>query len=327
MIIVRTPLRIAFFGGGTDHPAWSNENPGAAISATIDKHIYLQMRKLPDAFDFKYRIAWKKLEECKTVDEIQHPVIKAVLENQISNPQALEVLYSADLPARSGLGSSSAFTVGFIKGLRQLNGAPELSPEYYAEAAVDIEQNVLHESVGCQDQYAAAYGGFNRMDFYKKQIILRPLEGAIELSAHCMLFFTGLQRNASEIEKEKVSNFKNKKEDMQQLYRITKSAYEILNSSYPDIMPVIGKLLDETWRIKRTLCDGISNPFIDEAYDAAMRAGAYGGKLVGAGGGGFLLFLAAPDKQRDVRSALSKLKEVPFKFEPEGSKTIYKDDK
>lgn len=319
MIHIKTPLRISFFGGGTDHPAWFNEHGGAVISTTIDKYIYLQMRKLPDTFAFNYRIVWRLLEQCKTVDEIQHPIIRETLKNSFPAIEKLEVIYSSDLPALSGLGSSSAFTVSFFKGMYELLGE-DYSALTLANQAIALEQNILHESVGCQDQLIAAKGGFNTLRFMGRgTYFIQPLICSSTLKSHLMLFFTGLQRHANEIEREKLENFKDKKFELQTIQAMVDQAENLLDNPYD-----FGKLLSESWKLKRSLSPNVSNAFIDSLYDKAIAAGAIGGKLLGAGGGGFLLFVVPPERQYAIKQALP-LPEIPFNFDPQGSRVVYRD--
>ncbi len=323
MLIVRTPLRISFFGGGTDHPLWYRQNGGAVLSTTINKYIYLNMRRLPSIFDFNYRIVWRIIEEVKDVAEINHPVVREVMRNYFTDiPKRFEIVYNADLPSRSGLGSSSAFTVALLQGLWADRGKL-ISCQELAREAIHVEQNLLREKVGCQDQIAAAYGGLNRTDFLKDgnfRVSPLPLSSdrKHELESHMMLFFTRFQRSASEIETTKINNFSNKHSSLQRMAAMVDEGQSILlNRNEP--MDRFGALMHEGWQLKRNLSSSVSSEAIDEAYEAAMAAGASGGKLLGAGGGGFLLFIVKPSHQKKVREALSSLAEVSVQMENRGS--------
>ena len=323
MLIVRTPLRISFFGGGTDHPLWFRQHGGAVLSTTINKYIYLNMRRLPSIFDFNYRIVWRIIEEVKEVGEIKHPVVREVMRNYFANiPKRFEISYNADLPSQSGLASSSAFTVALLQGLCA-DAGKLISNNELAREAINVEQNLLKETVGCQDQIATAYGGLNHIRFTKDgEFHVSPvpvsMERRSELEQHLMLFFTKFQRSANEIEIAKLKNYDSKQAS---LHRMAGMADEgqglILSNREP--MDRFGALLDEAWQLKRDLSTSVSSSDIDGAYKAAMEAGASGGKLLGAGGGGFLLFIVKPAWRKKVRQALSSLVEVPVKLESRGS--------
>lgn len=323
MIITRTPFRVSFFGGGTDYPPWYREHGGMVVATTIDKYCYISCRYLPQFFDHKYRIVYSRIENVRTLDEIEHPAVRNVLQ-YMNCDRGLEIHHDGDLPARSGLGSSSSFTVGLINSLKALEGR-HISDEALAAQAIHIEQNVIQENVGSQDQISAAFGGFNRIDFnqndtFKVTPIILPTERSNEFQDHLMLFFTGFSRIASEVARSKMDNMKAREAEMQKIDEIAKEALNILqgNSSLQEI----GKLLDESWRYKRSLSDKISNESIDAIYQAALDAGAVGGKILGAGGGGFMLFFVKPELQPKVREALSNLIHVPFRFENTGSKVV-----
>jgi len=323
MIITRTPFRISFFGGGTDYPAWYRENGGMVVATTIDKYCYITCRYLPQFFDHKYRIVYSKIENVKSPDEIEHPAVRNVLQYMACNT-GLEIHHDGDLPARSGLGSSSSFTVGLINALKALGGN-YISDEALATQAIHIEQNVIKENVGSQDQISAAYGGFNRIDFnrndsFKVTPIILPTERLGEFQSHLMLFFTGFSRIASEVAKSKIDNIKSRTVEMNKIDEIAKAALGVLQSNAP--LSEIGHLLDESWKYKRSLSDKISTQSIDEIYDAGIAAGAMGGKILGAGGGGFILFFVAPEKQAQLREKLHHLIHVPFKFENTGSRVV-----
>ncbi|MGE5512461.1 MAG: kinase [Bacteroidota bacterium] len=327
MIIVRSPLRVSFFGGGTDHPAWFNRpEPGAVLSTTINKYIYVQFRRLPAVFDFNYRIAWGMLEEVKSLDEIQHPVVREVLKHYAADDESgYEVIYNADLPSKSGLGSSSTFTVSFLHAFFG-NKERLCSKPFLAREAIYVEQQLLKENVGSQDQIAAAYGGLNRIDFqpggdYRVSPLHIPAARRHELEASLMLFFTGFTRSADEIEKGKIAKFGDRVAELRQIYEMVNEGERILRDpSRP--LSEFGDLLHHAWMTKRRLADAVSNPTIDARYEAARKAGALGGKLLGAGGGGFLLLYAKPEVQPAVHAAMQGLPYVPFCMENTGTSVI-----
>ncbi|WP_372522573.1 kinase [Sulfuricaulis sp.] len=324
MIISRTPFRISFFGGGTDYPAWFRENGGAVLSTAIDKYCYISCRYLPQFFEHKYRIVYSKIENIKVIQDIEHPAVRAVL-TWLKCDKGLEIHHDGDLPARSGLGSSSSFTVGLINAIMALSGKYISSAEL-ADCAIHIEQNILKENVGSQDQIAVAYGGFNRVEFktdgtYDVTSIILPPERKQMLESHLMLFFTGLSRLSSDVEKTKINNYKNREVELRKMAEMVNEAMDILNG--PDrYMLEFGKLLDEGWRYKKSLSDMVSMPVIDQIYDAALKVGAIGGKILGAGGGGFLLLFAPPENQARVKEQLKDLIHVPIRFENSGSKIV-----
>jgi D-glycero-alpha-D-manno-heptose-7-phosphate kinase len=321
MIITKTPFRISFFGGGTDYPAWYRDNGGAVLATTIDKYCYISCRYLPPFFEHKHRIVYSLIENVRSPDEIRHPAVRAVFQRE-GVDRGLEVHHDGDLPARSGLGSSSSFTVGLVHALRALDGR-YVSKYDLARDAIDIEQNLIGENVGCQDQICAAYGGFNRIEFLRSgEFVVSPIimhEPRREmLREHLMLFFTGLTRIASDIAKDQIDNISKRRTELLRMYAMVDEAIQILanrDASLDDF----GRLLDEAWRYKRSLSERVSTPQIDGYYQAAMQAGALGGKLLGAGGGGFLLIFARPENQEAVRAALSGLVHVPFGFDSSGS--------
>ncbi len=326
MVISRTPFRISFFGGGTDYPAWYRKNGGTVLATTINKYCYISARFLPPFFGFKYRIAWSKIENCKTIDQIVHPVVHEAL-RFMKIPQGLEIHHDGDLPARSGLGSSSSFTVGLLHALYALQGHMP-SKRKLAEESIYLEQKVLRETVGSQDQMQAAYGGLNLITFHKnEEITVKPVtvssKRTEELENHLMLFYTGIDRTASDIAKTVVLNIKQKEKQLFVMKEMVGQALNILNSKQ-DINN-FGKLLHETWSLKRSLSPFVSTPVIDKIYLDALSAGAIGGKIIGAGGGGFLLLFVPPSRQAKVRKEFKKLIYVPIKFEHEGSQIIFFD--
>ncbi len=323
MIISRTPFRVSFFGGGTDYHGWYKEHKGAVLSTTIDKYCWITCRYLPPFFDHKSRIIYSKMEHTSTIDGINHPAVRETLRFLNIN-DGIEVHHDGDLPARTGLGSSSAFTVGLLNSLYALKGYIP-TKEKLAREAIHIEMNMIKENVGCQDQMAAAYGGFNYMEFgganhLSVRPITLPTDSMNRLQDHLMLFFTGFSRLASEVAAHQVSNIPNKQKELETMYQLTQEAVNVLNSND---LNRFGKMLDESWKLKRSLSDKITTSHIDDLYETAVKAGALGGKLLGAGGGGFILFFVEPHNQPKVRESLKQLLEVPFKFENLGSQIIF----
>jgi len=324
MIISRTPFRLSLFGGGTDYPAWYRERGGAVLATTIDKYCYISVRELPPFFDHKIRLVYSVVENVREVREIRHPAVRGVLE-WLELDKGLEIHHDGDLPARSGLGSSSAFTVGLINALRALEGR-HISKSDLAEQAIHVEQNCLRESVGSQDQISTAYGGFNHITFrcdgsYQVTPIVLPRSRVNMLQDHLMLMFTGIARIASPVAKSVVDNINHQASSLQALGQMVDEAVGILASATADISQ-IGRLLHESWMLKRRLSPLVSNGTVDAVYDCARRAGALGGKLLGAGGGGFLLLFVQPERRTCVREALRDLISVPLRFESSGSQIV-----
>ncbi len=323
MIISRTPFRISFFGGGTDYPTWFAEHPGAVLATTIDKYCYITARYLPPFFEHRSRIIYSKMEHVQGVDEIDHPSVRETL-RFLNIHEGIEVHHDGDLPARTGLGSSSAFTVGLLNALYALKGVMT-TKEQLAREAIHIEQDMIRENVGCQDQTLAAHGGFNYIEFGGeghlgiRRVTLPPATSKA-LQEHMMLFFTGFSRTASEIAAHQVQNIPARKKELQAMYALVQEALKTLNAAD---FKSFGRLLHESWQIKRTLSEKITTTHIDALYDKGMKAGALGGKLLGAGGGGFVLIFAEPDKKAAVRQALKDFLEIPFKFETLGSQIIF----
>jgi len=324
MIITRTPFRISFFGGGTDYPQWYEENGGAVISTTIDKYCYISTRELPPFFEHKHRIVYSKIENVKSDGVIEHPAVAKVLE-WANLDQGLEIHHDGDLPARSGLGSSSAFTVGLVHALYGMQGKL-VSKERLAKDALHIEQDLIGESVGSQDQIAVAFGGLNRINFhldggFNIEPLIIPARRRDELHSHMMLFFTGVSRIANEIAISKIKNFQNRVVELNHIREMVDEAIDILSKSHIPISE-FGHLLHKSWEYKRKLSDQVSNSYIDAIYQKALDAGAYGGKILGAGGGGFMLIFADPTKHNAIRQNLKDLVHVNFKFENAGSKIV-----
>ncbi|MCM8797337.1 MAG: kinase [Candidatus Omnitrophica bacterium] len=324
MIITRTPLRISFFGGGTDYPAWYKENGGSVLSATINKYCYISCRYLPPFFNYKYRIRYVEREETQAIEEIKHPSVRECLKF-MKIERGIEMVHTSDIPARSGVGSSSAFTVGFLHALNALKGKM-ITKRQLACDAINVEQNLLKENVGAQDQVAVAFGGLNRIDFgTDDDFYVYPMTISKEkvelLQSHLMLFFTGFSRNASDIAREQIKKTKVLKNELKMMKEMVTKASDILNSDSSDIKD-FGRLLHEAWQIKRSLTDMISTDTIDDIYDAALSAGALGGKLLGAGGGGFILIFAEPAMQPKIKEKLKNILYVPFSFEKLDSQVI-----
>ena len=324
MIITKTPYRISFFGGGTDYPQWYKEFGGKVIATTFDKYCYISIRYLPPFFDHKYRIVYSEIESVDGINEIKHPSVKEVLK-YYNCKKGLEIHHDGDLPARSGLGSSSSFTVGMINAMNALEGIYK-SPYELASAAIHIEQDLIKECVGSQDQISAAYGGFNEIEFYNDgsfsvQPILINQERRKNLNNHLMLFFTGVSRFSSEVAKSQLENMKNCHSQMREIQGMVGEGLSILtndNSSLDEF----GFLLNDAWKMKSSLSRDITNSGIDDIYDIAIKNGAIGGKILGSGGGGFVLFFVKPQDQNKVKNALKSLTYVPFSFENTGSKVL-----
>jgi D-glycero-alpha-D-manno-heptose-7-phosphate kinase len=324
MIITSTPLRISFFGGGTDYPVWYREHGGAVLSTTIDKSCFITTRWLPPFFEYHSRVSYTKVENVDRNDVIQHPSVRACLQH-LGIDEGVEIHHIADLPARTGLGTSSAFTVGLLLGLYALKNQMRDKRTLAAEA-IHVEQDLLHEAVGAQDQVSAAYGGFNRISFNKdgaidvRRILTSP-DRIAQLEDHFALYFTGFSRIASEIAQEQLRMTPHKTRELSAMLQLVDEAEDIVVNPGRDLSE-FGRLLHESWQIKRTLTQKISNADIDEIYQAGLSAGALGGKLLGAGGGGFMLFFVPPEKRAALRERLQKLLCVPFKFSTKGSEVV-----
>lgn len=331
MIISRTPVRISFFGGGSDYPPYYLRHKGAVLGTTINKYIHVSVNRLSNFFDHKIRIGYSKTELINKLSEIEHPSIRECLKfhNICSN---LDIHIFSDLPAKSGLGSSSSFTVGFLNALYSLQGK-KIPKQKLAEEACHIEQNLIPENVGSQDQFHAAFGGLNIMEFSADQISVRPVVVSLEnrkvLETHMMVFFTGMTRFASQVVKEQIDKTATQVNDnyLKKMVDLVYEAEELIaNCSANQLAAEFGKLLHQSWEYKKQLSSQISNSFIDESYLKALNAGAYGGKLCGAGSGGFLALFVPPEKKDSVRQALQGLLEVTVQFENEGTSIIYMKD-
>jgi D-glycero-alpha-D-manno-heptose-7-phosphate kinase len=326
MIISRTPFRISFFGGGTDYPGWYRQHGGAVLATTIDKYCYINCRYLPPFFEHRICIVYSKVEHCQTIDEIQHPAVREALRH-LEVQRGVEIHHDADIPARSGVGSSSAFTVGLLNALYALKGQM-VSKHRLATESVHLEQDVLKETVGSQDQVLAAYGGLNHIRFLQNgEISVTPItvgaERVKDLASHLMLCYTGIKRTASNIAATFVKGIDDRRRQLRVMKDLVDESISIVSGDR-DILE-FGELLHEAWLAKRSLSADISNSDVDALYDAARSAGAIGGKLIGAGGGGFFLLFVPPSKQRGVREKLNTLIQVPFKFDFSGSQIIFCD--
>ena len=325
MIIVRTPLRISFFGGGTDFPEFFLNHGGTVLGTTIDKYIYHTISRVPSwLFDHKIRFAYRKVEFANKLDEIEHVPFREIL-RYCDVPENVEVNLASDLPSFSGLGSSSSFTVGLIKGLHAFKGK-HINQEQLANQAIYIEREILNEAVGLQDQIFAAYGGLNLIQFspnskFLVERISLSSKRIEELDKSLLLFFTGITRRAQQVEKKKIKNLKGITNNLKNMLKLVDRGHDVLTGS--GSLSKFGELLHETWMEKRMLNSAVSNPEIDGLYQRGIDAGALGGKLLGAGGGGFMLFFTPPEKQNDVRSALRDYNEVKFTINAPGSSIIH----
>ena len=324
MIITRTPFRISFFGGGTDYPAWYKEHGGMVLSTTINKYCYINCRYLPPFFPYKYLMRYIIREETTCIEDIKHPSVRACL-TYLKIPKGIEMTYTGDIPAQSGMGSSSSFTVGFLNALYSLSGKM-VTKRTLAREALYIEQKILKENVGAQDQVAAAFGGFNKIEFGgERDFYVSPLplnkEKLDLLQSHLMLFFTGLSRNASEIASEQIKSTNSKKIELRTMQVMVDEAISILNNGSKNLDD-FGKLLHETWKIKRSLTGRITTDRINAIYDTALKAGALGGKLLGAGGGGFILLFVKPKDRPVVKEKLKDILYVPFAFDTLGTQVV-----
>jgi D-glycero-alpha-D-manno-heptose-7-phosphate kinase len=324
VIVSRTPYRLSLFGGGTDYPKWYLKHGGAVIGTAIDKYCHISVRRLPPFFEHRYRVVYSRIELTQDLLEIEHPAVRAILLD-MSEKRGLEIHHDGDLPARSGLGSSSSFTVGLLNALHALRGRM-ISKDELARDALRIEQDVIREPVGSQDQIWAAYGGLNRIDFARDgSFEVTPLivtrDRRDELESSLMLFFTGLSRLAMTVAKKQIANLDAKERNLHRMREMVDEAQSIVTSRTRPMLE-LGALLREAWRLKRELAEGVSTPEIDAIHDAAIAAGAAGGKLLGAGGGGFMAFVVPPDRRAAVRAALGDLIEVGIKVNAPGSRIV-----
>lgn len=322
MIITQTPFRMSFFGGGTDFPGFYKEHGGAVISTTFDKYCYVNVRHLPRFFDYSTELSYAKTERVTDVNDIVHPAIREAM--KFLDMHEIRLTYEADLPARSGLGTSSSFAVGMLYAFYALKGK-YADKRKLADEAIYLERVLCKESGGVQDQIAASFGGFNRINFSQNGYTVDPIvispERKKQLNQNLMLFFTGFSRFSSDIQVSTQSAMKDKTAQLLEMYSLVDDAEQILVSKQD--LNEFGKMLDHTWKLKRGITNKISTDSIDGLYQKAIQAGATGGKLLGAGGGGFLLFYVEPDKQENVRRALEGLLHVPFEFEDTGTRIIH----
>lgn len=324
MIISRTPFRVSFLGGGTDYPVWYEQHGGAVLASTIDKYCYITCRHLPPFFEHKSRIVYSSIENVFRNDEIRHPAVREALRT-MGIREGMEIHHDGDLPARSGLGSSSSFTVGLLHSLFALKRTMPTKMQLAVEA-IKLEREILAESVGSQDQISASFGGFNKIEFLRDgRIVVNPViidnRRLESFQRHLLLFFTGLSRSASEIAAEQIRQTASKETELARMQGMVDEGLAILTGA--GSLDDFGRLLDEAWALKRRLTDKIATPEINAIYDAALSAGALGGKLLGAGGGGFMLIFARPSDHARIRFRLKELLAVPFKFETGGSQIIF----
>ncbi|WP_288318166.1 kinase [Xylanibacter caecicola] len=323
MIITKTPFRMSFFGGGTDMPAFFNEYGGAVISTTFDKFCYVNVRHMPPFHPYISELVHNRFERVNNIDDIEHPLIRECM--RLHDIHEIRLTYEGDLPARTGLGTSSTFAVGMLNAFCALKGKM-MSRRKLAEESIMVEREILKEHGGWQDQIAAAYGGLNRIDFHDNDFSVHPIiihpGRKRELDENLMLFYTGVQRFSSEIQADTFAKPVDKTKQLLDMLALVDEAEKILTDKNTSLNK-FGKLLDTTWKLKRGTGSRVSNGSIDELYDIALKSGALGGKLLGAGGGGFLLFYCEKEKQPALIKALEKLMIVPFNFENNGAQVLY----
>ena len=322
MVITQTPFRMSFFGGGTDFPGFYEKYGGSVISTTFDKYCFVTVSHLPRFFDYKNQITYSKIERTNTIGEIEHPAVREAM--KYLNMHELRMVYEADLPARSGLGTSSSFAVGMLNAFYALKGK-YADKMQLAKDAIYVERVLCNESGGVQDQIAASFGGLNRINFSSEGYNVHPIvieaERKKKLNENLMLFFTGFSRFSSDIAKSQEKATRDKTTELKEMLGLVDDAEKVLTSKGD--LNEFGRLLDYTWKLKRGITSDISNNSIDELYTRAIKAGAIGGKLLGAGGGGFLLFYVEKDKQFAVLKELKELLYVPFEFENVGTRVLY----
>lgn len=322
MVITQTPFRMSFFGGGTDFPGFYEEYGGAVISTTFDKYCYVTVRHLPRFFEYSTELSYSTIERVNKLEDIQHPAIREAM--KLLDMHEIRLTYEADLPARSGLGTSSSFAVGLLSAFYALKGK-YAGKRKLADDAIFLERVLCAESGGVQDQIAASFGGLNRINFNSDGYTVDPViifpERKALLNKNLMMFFTGFSRFSSDIQKSAEKSLKNRKTQLLEMLSLVDDAEKILTSDSD--LNEFGRLLDYTWKLKRGITEKVSTASIDAVYEAAIKAGATGGKLLGAGGGGFLLFYVIPEKQAQVRSALKDFLYVPFEFENGGTRVMH----
>lgn len=323
MIITQTPFRMSFFGGGTDLESYFKDNKGAVISTTFDKYCYVNVRHLPRFFDYSTELSYSKTERVTSIDYIQHPAIRYAM--KMLKMEEIRLTYEADLPARSGLGTSSSFAVGMLNAFYALKGI-YADKKKLADEAIYLERVLCNEAGGWQDQIAASFGGFNRIDFSEDGYEVTPLiispKRKRTLNENLMMFFTGFTRFSSDVQKANALDKKDKVKQLQEMYSLVSEAQSVLTDGNRDLND-FGKLLDVTWKLKRSTGSAVTTSSIDSLYDKGIKAGALGGKLLGAGGGGFLVFYVPKEKQPFVREAMKDLLYIPFEFENGGTRVIY----
>lgn len=323
MIYTKTPFRMSFFGGGTDYPPFFEEHGGSVISTTFDKYCYVSVRHLPKFFEYSTQLTYSKIEKINNVDAMEHPMVRNAMKFQ--NMQDLCISYDADLPARSGLGSSSSFAVGLLNAFHALKGQ-YADKKLLAEEAIYIERTLCKENGGWQDQIATAYGGTNRINFSSEGFEVKPIiirnERKQQLCNNLLMFFTGFTRFSSDMAADQVKAAKDKTAELKEMLSLVDDGERILTDRHGDL-DEFGRLLDYTWKLKRGLSSKISTGTLDEIYSKAIQAGAIGGKLLGAGGGGFFVFYVPEERHKSVKQALSNLLNIPFQFETNGSQILY----
>lgn len=321
MVITQAPFRISFFGGGTDFPTFYEKYGGRVISTSIDKYCYVNARHLPPFFDYSSEVSYSQREQVHSVEEIKHPAIREAM--KFLDMRELTLTYDADLPARSGLGTSSSFAVAMLLAFYAIKGK-HVDKKRLAAEAIHLERDLCGESGGLQDQIAAAYGGFNKISFSEDGFDVDPIvisnQRKRQLNDRLMLFFTGISRYSFTIQQRHEQAIKSKERQLLEMLSLVDEAENILTGGDLD---EFGRMLDYTWRLKREVNSAVTTSQIDEEYCAALQAGALGGKLLGAGGGGFLLLYVPPERQDQVRRALHDLKEIPFQFETSGARILY----
>lgn len=322
MIITQTPFRMSFFGGGTDFPGFYKEHGGAVISTTFDKYCYVNVRHLPRFFDYSTELSYSRIERVTDVEAIEHPAIREAM--KYLDMQEIRLTYEADLPARSGLGTSSSFAVGMLNAFYALKGK-YADKRKLADDAIYLERVLCKESGGVQDQIAASFGGLNRINFnadgYEVNPVIISPERKAQLNRNLMLFFTGFSRFSSDIQKTTQKDMADKERQLLEMLSLVDEAEKVLTTKTD--LNEFGRLLDYTWKLKRGISSGISTDSIDGLYAKGIEAGALGGKLLGAGGGGFLLFYVEEDKREAVAKAMKDLLYVPFQFENSGTRVIH----
>lgn len=334
MIITKTPFRMSFFGGGTDMQEFFKENGGAVISTTFDKYCYVTVRHLPPFFDYKTELSYSKIERVSEPCELQHPAVRNAMD--MLRMKDLRITYEADLPARSGLGTSSSFAVGMLNAFHALKGHLE-DKRTLADEAIYLERELCAEAGGWQDQIAASFGGFNKITFgmaasdtetgkcgyrYEVTPVQMSDEREKQLNGNLLMFFTGFTRFSSDVQKANAEGGTDRTAMLKRMLSLVPEAEKVLTEKNSDLSD-FGRLLDETWRLKRNTGKAVTTSGIDELYEKGIKAGALGGKLLGAGGGGFMVFYVEPEKQASVRKAMEGLMQIPFKFENDGTQILY----